>query len=184
MVIPETGAGYSRVTHPFATDPPSKLGFTVRLACVKHAASVRPEPESNSPSMSTGPPPPKRQGNRHNKETPNGAIHPASNTEPPTHGGGPAFWHQHQDPPPTTPTPEETRTTGDEPSRHRLLGTLLSSQRTDAHPNQAHHPVRRQPFKLTGVSPTRQARRSASGGARGCLDPGARRPRRSSVEVV
>src|SRR3954454_4878691 len=70
MVIPETGAGYSRVTHPFATDPPSKLGFTVRLACVKHAASVRPEPESNSPSMSTGPPPPKRQGNRHNKETP------------------------------------------------------------------------------------------------------------------
>jgi len=90
--------------------------------------------------MSTGPPPPKRQGNRHNKETPNGAIHPASNTEPPTHGGGPAFWHQHQDPPPTTPTPEETRTTGDEPSRHRLLGTLLSSQRTDAHPNRTSRP--------------------------------------------
>src|SRR6476619_7647709 len=25
-------------------------GLTVRLACVKHAASVRPEPESNSPN--------------------------------------------------------------------------------------------------------------------------------------
>src|SRR3954447_20978295 len=107
MVIPETGAGYSRVTHPFATDPPSKLGFTVRLACVKHAASVRPEPESNSPSMSTGPPPPKRQGNRHNKENPRrGHFNSASKTEPPTHGGGPAFWHQHQDPPPAKPTPQ------------------------------------------------------------------------------
>src|SRR3954467_9431432 len=85
MVIPETGAGYSRVTHPFATDPPSKLGFTVRLACVKHAASVRPEPESNSPSMSTGPPPPKRQGNGHNKETPEEAIsirHQKQNHQP------------------------------------------------------------------------------------------------------
>ena len=30
--------------------PPAKPGFSVRLACVKHAASVRPEPESNSPS--------------------------------------------------------------------------------------------------------------------------------------
>ncbi len=38
----------SRVTHPFATVLHRK-GFTVRLACVKHAASVRPEPGSNSP---------------------------------------------------------------------------------------------------------------------------------------
>jgi hypothetical protein len=27
-----------------------RKGLTVRLACVKHAASVRPEPESNSPN--------------------------------------------------------------------------------------------------------------------------------------
>jgi hypothetical protein len=27
-----------------------RRGLTVRLACVKHAASVRPEPESNSPN--------------------------------------------------------------------------------------------------------------------------------------
>ena len=40
----------SRVTHPFATRPPSckQLGGPVRLACVKHTASVQPEPESNS----------------------------------------------------------------------------------------------------------------------------------------
>ena len=35
-------------------------GLSVRLACVKHAASVRPEPESNSPNKN--PPPPKQQG--------------------------------------------------------------------------------------------------------------------------
>ncbi len=38
---------YSPVRH----SPPSpKAGGSVRLACVKHAASVRPEPGSNSPS--------------------------------------------------------------------------------------------------------------------------------------
>ena len=31
---------------------PPRREFTVRLACVKHAASVRPEPGSNSPLMS------------------------------------------------------------------------------------------------------------------------------------
>src|SRR3954447_12337762 len=109
MVIPETGAGYSRVTHPFATDPPSKLGFTVRLACVKHAASVRPEPESNSPSMSTGPPPPKRQGNRHNKEPRNRGFNSASNNEDQTHGGRPI---PAPTPRPTTnqPHPRKSRT--------------------------------------------------------------------------
>ena len=46
--IPLSEAGCSRVTHPSATDPRSKLLFTVRLACVRRAASVRPEPGSNS----------------------------------------------------------------------------------------------------------------------------------------
>src|SRR5690606_29147816 len=51
-LIPQYGTGYPRVTHPFATPPPSQRpGFSVRLACVKHAASVRPEPGSNSPTM-------------------------------------------------------------------------------------------------------------------------------------
>jgi hypothetical protein len=43
--IPHRKSCSSRVTHPFATDPCGP----VRLACVKHAASVRPEPGSNSP---------------------------------------------------------------------------------------------------------------------------------------
>ncbi len=42
---------YPRVTHPFATEPMMYCYLTdpVRLACLIHAASVRSEPESNSP---------------------------------------------------------------------------------------------------------------------------------------
>ena len=47
-VVPVRGEGRSRVTHPFATLFPAKAGLTVRLACVRHAASVHPEPGSNS----------------------------------------------------------------------------------------------------------------------------------------
>ncbi len=43
-------AGRSRITHPFATlTTKQSLMDPVRLACVKHAASVHPEPESNPP---------------------------------------------------------------------------------------------------------------------------------------
>ena len=52
MVIPVFGTGFSRVTHPFATRCRCKHRHPVRLACVKPAASVRPEPGSNSPSTS------------------------------------------------------------------------------------------------------------------------------------
>ena len=40
-----------QIAHALLTRPPLSLprrGFSVRLACVKHAASVRPEPGSNS----------------------------------------------------------------------------------------------------------------------------------------
>ena len=42
-----------QVAHALLTSPPLRTQgqaplFSVRLACVKHAASVRPEPESNS----------------------------------------------------------------------------------------------------------------------------------------
>ena len=48
LVIRVYKAGYSRVTHPFATKLFPEGNNSVRLACVKHAASVRPEPGSNS----------------------------------------------------------------------------------------------------------------------------------------
>ena len=44
---------YPRVTHPFATRPSlyCYINDPVRLACLIHAASVRSEPESNSPKQ-------------------------------------------------------------------------------------------------------------------------------------
>ena len=47
--VPVRWAGWSRVTHPFATLYAPEGALTVRLACVRHAASVHPEPGSNSP---------------------------------------------------------------------------------------------------------------------------------------
>ena len=47
--IPERGAGCPRVTQPFATLCTPEGALTVRLACVRRAASVHPEPGSNSP---------------------------------------------------------------------------------------------------------------------------------------
>ena len=44
--IPLQRVGYIRVTHPSATLLP--FGLTVRLACIRPAASVHPEPGSNS----------------------------------------------------------------------------------------------------------------------------------------
>ena len=55
--IPHLWAGYSRVTRPSATvhlsiHPEGIIErLLVRLACVRHAASVRPEPGSNSRSI-------------------------------------------------------------------------------------------------------------------------------------
>ena len=46
--IPLSKAGSSRVTHPSATKKITEIIFSVRLACVRRAASVRPEPGSNS----------------------------------------------------------------------------------------------------------------------------------------
>ena len=50
MVIPRKRVGSPRVTHPCATNFAGNkfLAPFVRLACIRHAASVRPEPGSNS----------------------------------------------------------------------------------------------------------------------------------------
>ena len=57
-VVPDLKAGHPRVTHPSATrreiqirncaSTQTSMGLLVRLACLRHAASVHPEPGSNS----------------------------------------------------------------------------------------------------------------------------------------
>src|SRR3569623_1214351 len=62
--FPELSQSQGQVAHVLLTRSPllhPRKGFTVRLACVKHAASVRPEPGSNSPLMNnTTPADPRR----------------------------------------------------------------------------------------------------------------------------
>ncbi|EFL09830.1 conserved hypothetical protein [Streptomyces sp. AA4] len=54
--FPGLSQSTGQITHVLLTRSPLIPGrnrFSVRLACVKHAASVRPEPGSNSPTMSS-----------------------------------------------------------------------------------------------------------------------------------
>src|SRR5580658_6386760 len=60
--FPSLSRSAGQITHVLLTRSPleyPRKGLSVRLACVKHAASVRPEPGSNSPTKN---PPPNRQG--------------------------------------------------------------------------------------------------------------------------
>ena len=76
-----------QVTHVLLTRSPlvhpKKRGLTVRLACVKHAASVRPEPGSNSPLKKQHPANP-----THNRPNPPGTKKSTKNpitNKPPQH---------------------------------------------------------------------------------------------------
>ena len=62
--IPHFRAGHPCVTHPSATPSLSCETKGVRLACVRHAASVYPEPGSNSPSNVFIAPLPRRRGSK------------------------------------------------------------------------------------------------------------------------
>ena len=83
--------------------------------------------------MSHGTLPPKRQGNRHTKQPhpKAGPVNSADSRMPPT---GWTTSSVNQDSPTSNPPPKSEEPPDDEPSWHRLLGTLLSSQGTDAHP--------------------------------------------------
>ena len=89
---------YSPVRH---SSTQQKLSFSVRLACVKHAASVRPEPGSNSPNKNKTLKPRKtnqpnqpisnpnqkhsKTKNRHKKQTNTLSSSQTTPTQPKTH---------------------------------------------------------------------------------------------------
>jgi hypothetical protein len=61
--FPSLSRSAGQITHVLLTRSPleyPRKGLSVRLACVKHAASVRPEPGSNSPNKN---PSPKKEAN-------------------------------------------------------------------------------------------------------------------------
>src|SRR6185312_4630206 len=81
--FPGLSQSEGQVTHVLLTRSPlvyPQRGPTARLACVKHAASVRPEPGSNSPTKTgshkhpgttTGPQHQSKTSNWHNTTSPN-----------------------------------------------------------------------------------------------------------------
>jgi hypothetical protein len=115
------------------------------------------------------------RGNRHTKQNPSRLDQDPNNDltnqhhpqdEHPRNG----LLSTQTDPPHPAPTPPHSRTSTrrSEPTWHRLLGTLLSSQRPHAQPSDPSRPSRRQPLKLTrhdrGPSTTRSLIRAARSG--------------------
>ena len=84
---------YSPVRH---SPPKPKSRRSVRLACVKHAASVRPEPGSNSPTKNLRP----RNSNQTHQKT---------------------NWHQKIQLKETTPTPKRVRADKDTQTNNQKL---------------------------------------------------------------
>ena len=106
---------------------PTRKRFTVRLACVKHAASVRPEPGSNSPLMFKPPHP--QKGARKNKPR---RVTDSSQTE-----------QSQTDSILSNQTKTRTMSQPKKPTHKTrsnlasIFGTLLSSQESHAHPHTA-----------------------------------------------
>ena len=111
---------YSPVRH---SHPQASLQDPVRLACVKHAASVRPEPESNPPRKNHG-----RAERLQNKETtkkPNPMQDTGKGHRTKTGTGS--------SPPAPTPKRRRPRPTGNQMTCKVAQNTLLSSQTTTTH---------------------------------------------------
>ena len=93
-----------------------QAGLSVRLACVKHAASVRPEPGSNSPSNAYNQTPKRSHSQQRENLNPKRAKLTHSKSNRTSHHGGDRTIRQYQT------------------KLALTIGTLLSSQRTDTHP--------------------------------------------------
>src|ERR1700735_3420402 len=87
--FPSLSRSAGQITHVLLTRSPlehPRKGLSVRLACVKHAASVRPEPGSNSPNKN--PQPQKGQAEFESEQSDLTKRHqkPASKKTTPQHG--------------------------------------------------------------------------------------------------
>ena len=114
--FPELSQSQGQVAHVLLTRSPleyPRRGLSARLACVKHAASVRPEPGSNSPSND------QHQGSRN---------HPGN--QKPNHENP---WLS---PSPGPPRRKNRHDGGMYISNALAFNTLLSSQETRAHQQQ------------------------------------------------
>src|SRR5690606_21404313 len=150
--FPGLSQSQGQVTHVLLTRSPlvyPRRGLTARLACVKHAASVRPEPGSNSPSQAKTTTPTTHPTNSvHNRGRQTlQELNPAPHTQR-------AQGTRSKEPPPpqTQGAGRSQKTTQTRLSRNNHA--LLSSQETTANrlqthtgssPDAAHTPTRTSP---------------------------------------
>ena len=114
------------------TPPPKKKGTRpVRLACVKHAASVRPEPGSNSPKKPKNKPHtnPNNQKSHQDQHAahPNKPRKPIQTQQSKTHPT-PLSQPQH---PPTTTQPEDTTTNQKKQGKPKTKNKTKMAQKTN-----------------------------------------------------
>ena len=114
--FPGLSQSAGQITHVLLTRSPleyPRKGLSVRLACVKHAASVRPEPGSNSPNKNPHKPWANSQSEKPDKKTPKN-------------------WHQKT----TTPHTREMQKAWPKNNNKKTKppNTLLSSQTTPRRP--------------------------------------------------
>jgi hypothetical protein len=102
-----------------------RRGLSVRLACVKHAASVRPEPGSNSPTKTTSPTSQHTQKARRQPETQN-----------------------QQDPSKQTSQPDPNQKSPANQQIRLSKSTLSSSQKTNTH----HKPTPQNEGQISGAT--------------------------------
>ncbi len=130
------GQVYSRVTHPFATDPPSKLGSPFDLHVLSTPPAFVLSQNQTLRRCLIGNHHPKAAIHRHTKRPPPAGERRSVNSaaKEAARRGRERLPYQPRPTGTEQPTPNGAATRADEPSWHQLLGTLLSSQRTDAHP--------------------------------------------------
>src|SRR5690606_35308240 len=150
-----------QVTHVLLTrspliQPVQAPVFIVRLACVKHAASVRPEPGSNSPikTKSTQP----TNNHKQAASQPDTKIHnrktPAQHTQPRNEEPGQA--HQTKNKTEHPHTNQKSQHAGI-PHGIKKLGTPLSSQKTNTRRSSADTSARLYSGKSDRLAPARRA---------------------------
>ena len=119
-----------------------RKGLSVRLACVKHAASVRPEPGSNSPNKNQPTPQRRQNSNQKNlttsKKTPKTGIKKTTKNHTPNTGSQNAAKNNNKTKPPNTLLSSQTTPVFGQPcnctpsQKHRQTAASADLQRACA----------------------------------------------------
>ena len=167
--FPELSRSEGQITHVLLTRSPlvyPRRGLTARLACVKHAASVRPEPGSNSPLKNETIP--TKQNTNKNNTTSSNKQPPQHTKRPPTTTDSKQNKKPNVDQKHTVEFSKINHTPQPNPQRARPRGGVLLYPITAPGSNPGsplEHPPGRQTARLAAWRPEGRARSVASVGS-------------------